>query len=118
MVKSSDEFDHERLQVYQKAALFAGNADRIAKKLRRRRRDLADQLERASSSILLNIAEGAGEYSRPEKKRFFRMAKRSGAECAGILDLSHRIGCITPKVYSVNRELLLEIIRMLVALCR
>jgi four helix bundle protein len=88
---SSHEFDHERLHVYKKTVAFAGNADRIAQKIRKRRRDLAEQLERASSSILLNVAEGAGEYSSLEKKRFYRMAKRSGTECAAILDLAHQI---------------------------
>ncbi len=50
-------------------------------------RSVADQLIRAASSIMLNIAEGAGEYSSPEKARFYRMARRSAWECAAILDV-------------------------------
>ncbi|MBW3534903.1 MAG: four helix bundle protein, partial [Gemmatimonadetes bacterium] len=38
---------------------------------------LEDQLDRAATSIVLNIAEGAGEFSLPDKQRFYRMAKRS-----------------------------------------
>jgi len=114
----SDRFDHEKLRVYQYAIEFAGNADKIARVLRKRRKDLAEQLERASSSIVLNIAEGAGEYSGPEKKRFYRMAKRSGTECAGILQLSRQTQCIDEDTYIRNRELLLGIVRMLVALSK
>jgi four helix bundle protein len=46
--------------------------------------DLADQLRRASTSIVLNIAEGAGEYSPKDKAKFYRFAKRSAAECSAI----------------------------------
>jgi len=40
--------------------------------------------QRAATSVPLNIAEGAGEYSGAEKSRFYRIAKRSATECAGI----------------------------------
>jgi len=41
----------------------------------------------ASTAVFrLNIAEGAGESSPNEKVRFYRMARRSAIECAGILD--------------------------------
>jgi len=44
--------------------------------LPRGRTYLADQLQRAGTSVPLNIAEGAGEYSSNEKIRFYRMARR------------------------------------------
>jgi hypothetical protein len=37
------------------------------------------------------IAEGAGEYAVEEKAWFYRMTKRSATECAGILDVCHRL---------------------------
>ena len=40
-----------------------------------RRASLADQLQRAATSIPLNIADGAGEFSASEKARFYRMAQ-------------------------------------------
>ena len=48
---------------------------------------LKNQLERASSSIALNLAEGAGRESTKEQKRFFTIAFGSLRECQAILDL-------------------------------
>jgi four helix bundle protein len=80
-------FDHEKLDVYKVAVEFVILSNEITEQLPRGKSYLADQLQRASSSISLNIAEGAGEFSSSEKCRFYRMAKRSATECAGILDL-------------------------------
>jgi four helix bundle protein len=51
-------------------------------------RHLKDQLNRASSSIVLNLAEGVGRSSFAEKKRFFEIAFGSLRESQAILDLS------------------------------
>ena len=79
-------FDHEKLDVYRAAIRFVVLVDEIIPTLPRGRAYLVDQIQRAASSIALNIAEGAGEYSSNEKIRFYRMAKRSATECASILD--------------------------------
>ena len=67
-------FDHERLKVYQIAIQYIALADNIAFSLPRGRSYLADQLGRAALSIVLNIAEGAGEFSKKGKARFYRRA--------------------------------------------
>ena len=67
------EFDHEKLDVYQAAIDFVVMADDVVEHLPRGRAYLADQLQRAATSIPLNVAEGAGEFSRQEKARFYRM---------------------------------------------
>src|SRR5690606_258567 len=46
-----------------------------------------DQLRRASMSIALNLAEGAGRFSRKEKRRFYRMAYASLKECRTLLEI-------------------------------
>src|SRR5439155_545838 len=84
-------FDHEKLDVYKAAIEFVVLINSIVENLPRGRAYLADQLQRAGASILLNIAEGAGEYSSNEKIRFYRMAKRSATECAGIFDICQRL---------------------------
>jgi four helix bundle protein len=63
-------FDHEKLDVYQIALEFVVLAREITVKLPTGRHSLADQLDRAATSVVLNIAEGAGEFSRAEKARF------------------------------------------------
>ena len=46
-----------------------------------------DQLDRASTSIPLNIAEGNGKYTAPDRCRFFDIARGSALECAACLDV-------------------------------
>jgi four helix bundle protein len=69
-------FDHERLEVYQVALDFFDLADVVVDQLRHRggRSNLADQLGRAALSIVNNISEGAGKFSKPDKRRFYSIA--------------------------------------------
>ena len=50
-------------------------------------RHLKDQLDRASSSIALNLAEGSGRSSRKEQRQFFHISLGSTRECQAILML-------------------------------
>src|SRR5262245_31427339 len=50
-------------------------------------RHLKEQLLRAASSIVLNLAEGNGRRTRADRKRFFVIAFASLRECQAILDL-------------------------------
>lgn len=110
--------DHEKLNVYQIAIEFVLLADEIIEHLPRGRAYLSDQLQRAALSIPLNIAEGAGEYAIDEKIRFYRMAKRSATECAGILDVCHRLELIEETRYVKGRELLIRIVSMLIKMAQ
>ena len=83
------QFDHERLDVYQVAIEFVGEANITADGIPRGRAALGDQLRRAATSICLNIAEGSGEFAAKEKARFYRIAKRSATECAAVLDVAN-----------------------------
>ena len=113
-----DRFDHEKLDVYQASIEFVALCDDIVEHLPRGRAYLADQLQRAGTSIPLNIAEGAGEFSRSEKARFYRMAKRSATECAAILDVCQRLGLLDEPRFRTGRELLLRIVAMLTQMAR
>ena len=79
---------------------------------------MADQLQRASTSIPLNVAEGAGEFSKNEKARFYRITKRSATESAAILDVCRRLKLVSEASYTARRDLLLRIVSMLVAMVR
>ena len=111
-------FDHEKLNVYRIAIEFVLLADEIIEHLPRGRAYLSDQLHRAALSISLNIAEGAGEYAIDEKIRFYRMAKRSATECAGILDVCQRLELIGENQYVKGRELLIRIVSMLIKMAQ
>jgi len=106
-------FDHEKLDVYRAAIEFVVLIDKIVEQFPRGRAYLADQLLRAGTSIPLNIAEGAGEYSSSEKSRFYRMAKRSATECAGIFDVCKQLGMVDEGLFVKGRELLVRIVSML-----
>ena len=80
-------FDHEKLDVYRAArelvVLVSGFLKRNAS------RNLRDQLDRSSTSILFNIAEGAGKTARGDKQRFYEIARGSATEAAAQLDVLH-----------------------------
>ena len=111
-------FDHQRLDVYQAAVKFAGWRRHLVGALPGGNADLANQIARASTSIVLNIAEGCGEFSRPDRVRFYRMARRSAAECAAVLDLVEELDLSPARTLEDGRALLSRIIAMLTALSR
>ena len=117
-IPDMEHFDHERLDVYQAAIEFVSLADEVVEGLPRGRAYLADQLQRAATSIALNVAEGAGEFSPAEKARFYRMAKRSATESAAVLDVCRRLRLVEPPRLASGRELLLRVVAMLVRLAR
>lgn len=112
------EFDHERMEVYRRALGFICFAGPIREKLSSGRGSLADQLDRASVSIALNIAEGAGEFAKREKARFYRIARRSATECAAILDITRELDLVQDSQVHAGREQLRIIVAMLVALAK
>ena len=79
---------------------------------------LADQLRRAALSIPLNIAEGAGRTSEPDKARHYAIARGSAMECAAIIDSVHVLGGLDDTEHERAIELVERIVAMLTRLCR
>ncbi len=73
----------DQLDAYRLARQFFQLADGLAP----HGSGLGDQLRRASSSIVLCLAEGVGRTSGKDQARFFAMARGSALECVAILDL-------------------------------
>lgn len=111
-------FDHECLDVYKLALDFVVLANDIAEGLPRGRGHFSDQLARASTSILLNIAEGAGRLSKPEKRRFYLIARGSATESSALLDACLRLKLLEERTYTCGREMLLRIVSMLIRLSK
>lgn len=67
-------FDFEKLEVYKKAKSFNAEIRSfiLSKKLDPTTKD---QLRRASFSIVLNLAEGSGRFSKPDRRNFFVIQK-------------------------------------------
>ena len=85
------QLDHERLDVYDLALEFLVLANGIIEGLPRGRSHLADQFTRASLSIVLNLAEGAGKHSKLDKRRYYVTARGSATESAALLDVCQRL---------------------------
>ena len=109
------QLDHERLEVYAIALEFHALAVTLVP--RRGYRVLRDQLERASLSIVLNIAEGAGRTWSPDKQRFYEIARGSTTESAAILDVLRVRRLATPQAYVQARTLAIRLAQMLSRLC-
>jgi four helix bundle protein len=87
------QFDHEKLKVYQEAISFAGWCESVLE-LCPDKAAVKGQLDRASTSIPLNIAEGNGKWSGRDRCRFLEIARGSAVECAACLDVlvvKHRL---------------------------
>ena len=106
--------DHSKLDVYQRALELLDLLDLIHDLMPPGRAHLKDQLDRAGTSVVLNIAEGAGEFSPPEKQRFYRMARRS--ETAAILDILERRRSLPNESLQPARDLVVRVVSMLVRL--
>ena len=81
-------FDFQKLEVYKKAKSFHLNCIEILKE-NKTNKTTNDQLTRASFSIALNIAEGSGIFTKPDRRNFFVISRGSVFECVSILDILH-----------------------------
>lgn len=107
-------FSHERLEVYGVAIAFLDLAQEVAGRLPRTKGQAGDQLQRASESICLRIAEGAGMETRcAEQRRHFLAARASALECAAVLDVARARKVLGEDQRTEGRELLDRIVRML-----
>jgi four helix bundle protein len=81
-------FDHERLDVYKAAIEFVCWVGALLDgTLMECRLNVVKQLDAASTSIPLNIAEGNGKRSSKDRCRFLDIARGSALECAACLDV-------------------------------
>jgi four helix bundle protein len=108
-------FDFENLIVYTKAKTYNKEVSKILKQLTI---DGAtrNQLRRSSLSIVLNIAEGTGRNTKPDKRNFFIVSRGSVFECVAILDLMKDEGLLSEQLYKAFYEKSDELSRMLYAM--
>ena len=109
------QLDHERLDCFQVALEFAAMVPSLTLSARPAMRD---QLERAASSIALNLAEGCGRRARRDRLHFFAIAQGSAAECAAAIDILRVLGHVTFADAIPAKHKLTRIIQMLVGLRR
>ena len=110
-------FDHEKLDGYQDALAFVGWVSPILEGIPRES-DLKSHLDRASDSIVLNIAEGNGKFGSKDRCRFFDIAHGSALECAAALDILVVKAKLTTEQIRPGKERLQHIVRMLMGLIK
>ncbi len=106
-------FDHGKLNVYHEALVFVATATELLERVPKGV-SAFDQLDRASTAIPLNIAEGTGKFTPKDRCRFYDIARGSALECAACLDV-----LVVKKVFvsaetETAKDSLIKIVSMLV----
>jgi four helix bundle protein len=113
-------FDHEKLDVYRVELGFitwlAEFMDEASHSPVQHRRELIEQLDRASLSVLLNTAEGNGKRQGRQRAKFFDDARGSAFECAACLDASVAKRFASGDRVRPGKEMLARIVAMLTRL--
>ena len=110
-------FDHEKLNVYQRSLWFVAWAAEISEKIPAKL-SAQSQLDRAATSIPLNLAEGNGRYTAADRCRFFDIARGSALECAATLDVLVAKKVLERSEVEPGKAALMEIVSMMVGLIR
>ncbi|WP_290661236.1 MULTISPECIES: four helix bundle protein [Ignavibacterium] len=69
-------FSHEKLIVYNRSLDFVEFVEKILSRMKDRL-NVYDQIDKSSTSIPLNIAEGTGKFSVKDKNKYFDIARGS-----------------------------------------
>jgi four helix bundle protein len=80
-------FDFENLEVYKKAKTLNKEILKFLRDNKQIDNYIRDQLKRASISIVLNIAEGSGKFSKADKSNFYTISRGSVYECDSLLEI-------------------------------
>ncbi|HXM32987.1 MAG TPA: four helix bundle protein [Chthoniobacterales bacterium] len=110
-------FDHEKLDVYREAIAYCAWSGELLNSIAAKAA-AKDQLDRASTSIPLNIAEGNGKFSGKDRARFLEIARGSALECAACLDVLVARKLTTPAQIEGAKENLARIVQMLMGMLR
>jgi len=112
----SHQFDHEKLNVYYEALDFVGHATELLERVPKRAA-VYDQLDRASTAIPLNIAEGTGKFTPPDRCRYYNTARGSALECDACLDVLV-VKKILKQEITEAKAVLIKVVSMLVGLIK
>ena len=110
-------FDHEKLDVYRESIAFCGWVGEFIAAISAKAA-AKDQLDRASTSLPLNIAEGNGKFSTVDRARFLEIARGSALECAACLDVLAVRKPVAGERILPAKERLVRIVNMLMGMLK
>lgn len=105
-VDSSD-FAFKQLRVWQRAVDFADHVIGLVERIETQRKHyrLLEQIEAASTSVAMNIAEGKGRHSKKEYKQFLYYSRDSLYETITLMCILHKRKWINDnQLEAVNRD--------------
>jgi four helix bundle protein len=109
--------DHEKLIAYQRSIQFVSWCGELLEQFPSKLA-VYDQLDRASTSICLNIAEGNAKYTVADRCRYLDTARGSALECAACLDVLVARGKFQVEQVEPGKALLSEVVRLIIGLTR
>ncbi|HKP93148.1 MAG TPA: four helix bundle protein [Chthoniobacterales bacterium] len=110
-------FDHDKLDVYRHSIAFCAWVGDFLPSITQKTA-AKDQLDRASTSVPLNIAEGNEKFSVKDHARYLEMARGSALECAACLDVLVARKLATQEQVAGAKTQLVAIVRMMIGLLK
>ncbi len=109
-------FDFEKLNVYKKAKELNREVLKFLKERKQIDSYLRDQLRRASISVVINIAEESGKYSKADKKNYYTISRGSVYECVSLFEIIFEENQLTKEQFKEFYQKFETISKMLLGL--
>ena len=109
-------FSHESLDVYRTALLFTDWVESVARDLSCSS-DLHSKLDKSSTGIVLNIAEGNGRFSKNDQIKFLRISYKAVIQSSSLVDLAIIDDSSNVKIND-GQKMLRQIAAMLISLSK
>ncbi len=110
-------FGHEDLDVYQAALQLVAWLESMFTEFSCSA-DLLSKLDKSTTGIVLNIAEGNGRFSGTDQAKFLGIAYRSTVQSASLVDLATANNSADTSRVDIGRELFRRIAAMLTSLSK
>lgn len=110
-------FSHEDLDVYQAAITLSTWGERMRVEFTCSA-DLLSKLDKTTTAIPLNIAEGTGRFSGTDQAKFFGIAYKAAVQSSALVDLAALSASVDSSHVDEGRELLRRIAAMLTSLSK
>ncbi len=115
--KNGNLFNHEDLDIYRVTLKLIALIDPLLTKCSCST-DLRSKLDKSTTSIVLNIAEGNGRFTGADQSKFYETAYKATVLSASLLDLAARTRLDAAASVEECRELLRRVAAMLTALSK